>query len=383
MHKHISFVCVLLATIHAVNQPTAGFYVSTLAAIITNHTSIFVDSDPASLHLPSMSSVDDILVFMKESEARRKLDMKALEEKLTNERDKDKKELASDISNLTTKLTEIVETGVKKEIETAIKPIEELQNTLADEQKLMRVEHSSLLHKVLELEKKLETTTAEKPTSEPSHSISASVPSVLTDSNQHEEQDLQKTIVKAAKKILGFSLITDTYIQQAVEEHGLDPLDATKDKVYSIYDFLHYEMKIPEKEIKAMKILRTFRPVNQPDSGRLYAEFEEEASVNLINLYLRNLQPGRNVDIWIPPSLFQRFRSFDNACYAIRTGPGKFKAKVKFGEDDFVLIKKSPYSHSWVRISHLLTLPLLATQLRLLHPRLAETTGTKERSDPQ
>ena len=99
-----------------------------------------------------------------------------------------------------------------------------------------------------------------------------------------------------------------------------------------------------------MKIVRTFRAVKQPDSGILYAEFEEETSVDLINKYVGNLQPGRNVDIWIPPSLFLRFRDYDDACYKIRTGPGNFKAKVKYGEDDFVLIKKSPYSYSWVQV---------------------------------
>ena len=348
MHKLISFVLVLLVTIHAVSQTTAAITKPTIAAILTNYISIFVNSDPVCL--PTMSSVDDLLAFMKESEEKRELGMKALEEKLTIERDKDKKELTSEMSNLTTKLTELVKTGVKKEIETAVKPIEELQNTLLAEQKSMRVENSSLVHKVLELEKKLATNSGDKPASESCHSVSTSVPSVSTESNPPEEQNVQKMTVKAAKKILGFSLITATHLQQAVEEHGIDPLDETKAKVYSIFDFLHYEMKIPEKEIKAMKILRTFRSVNQPDSGRLYAEFEEEASANLINLYVRNLRPGRNVDIWIPPSLFQRFRGFDNACYNIRTGPGNFKAKVKYGVDDFVLIKKSPYTHSWVNV---------------------------------
>ena len=96
-----------------------------------------------------------------------------------------------------------------------------------------------------------------------------------------------------------------------------------------------------------MKILRTFRPSQQPDSDRLYAEFADLSSVNLINLYVRNLQPGTNVDIWIPPCLFQRFRDFDRLNYSIGKGPVNFKAKIKYGETVFVFVKKSPTCHSW------------------------------------
>ena len=99
-----------------------------------------------------------------------------------------------------------------------------------------------------------------------------------------------------------------------------------------------------------MKILRTFRPAKQPDSDRLYAEFADLTSVNLINLYVRNLQAGTNVDIWIPPCLFQRFRDFDQLNYSIRKGPGNFKAKIKYGETDFVLVKKSSSCHSWTTV---------------------------------
>ena len=109
-------------------------------------------------------------------------------------------------------------------------------------------------------------------------------------------------------------------------------------------------MKLPEDEFKDMKIMRTFRPARQPDSDRIYAEFEEEASVNLINLYTTNLQPGTNVDLWIPPSLFQRFRDFDRVKYQIRKGPGNFKAKIKYGEDDFILLKKSNSCPSWTNV---------------------------------
>ena len=99
-----------------------------------------------------------------------------------------------------------------------------------------------------------------------------------------------------------------------------------------------------------MTVLRTFRPASQPDSSRLYAEFGEESSVVLINSYVRNLQPGSNIDIWIPPSLYMRFRDFDSASYKLRTGPEKVKTKIKYGDSDFILVKKSPTCHSWSQV---------------------------------
>ena len=105
------------------------------------------------------TSLSDLLCFMKQSEENRKLEMKAFEDKLMTERDNDKNEFSKDISNLTATLAELVKTGMKDEIEAAVKPIEEKQNVIIDEQKSMRNEQTELAQKVLELEKKLESTT--------------------------------------------------------------------------------------------------------------------------------------------------------------------------------------------------------------------------------
>ena len=297
-------------------------------------------------------SMSDLLNFMKKSEENRKSDIKALEEKLSANREADKAEFTRDIDSLKTTLKDLVKSDVKDKIVTAVRPLEAKQNTLIDEQ-------SKLAKRILEIEKKIESGETRKENSEFDGVTSQSskpntypgVPQLSSSTSQElNEVFLRKSAVQAAKKILGFSEITTQHIQQAVAHHGLDPCAHDEAEACAIYDFLYFEMKIPEAEIKNMKILRTFRPARQPSSLRLYAEFSDEATTNLINKYVRNLQPGSNVDIWVPPSLYQRFRDFDAACYSIRNGPEKVKAKVKYGDDDFILVKKSPSSHSWSQV---------------------------------
>ena len=198
---------------------------------------------------------------------------------------------------------------------------------------VMMDEQTKLVNKVCKLEMRLESVANDK-TDKPVDN--SGIDDNSTESNEHtepsvndDETEARREAINRAKMILGFSKITDAHVKQAITEHELDEKDEMKAKIYAIYDFLYYEMKIPSDKVKEMKILRTFRPSQQPDSDRLYAEFADLSSVNLINLYVRNLQPGTNVDIWIPPCLFQRFRDFDRLNYSIRKGPGNFKAKIK------------------------------------------------------
>ena len=286
-------------------------------------------------------SINDLLMYMKQSDENRKIEIKALEEKLS------------------TTLTDLVKTGVKEEIDAAVEPIKTKQDDLATEQ-------SKLALKILEMERKLNSCTNDHGNTRPNTRVSgpgaepsahpcpppcpSPHPSLPCPSNGQEESFLRKVAVQKAKKILGFSDIPPLHLQQAIDEHGLDPNDDEEAKVCAVRDFLYYEMKIPEEKVKNMTVLRTFRPARQPDSSRLYAEFGEESSVVLINSYVRNLQPGSNIDIWIPPSLYMRFRDFDSASYKLRTGPEKVKTKIKYGDSDFILVKKSPTCHSWSQV---------------------------------
>ena len=276
---------------------------------------------------------------------------------------------------LSTTLKDAIKTGVKDEIKAAVKPLEEKQNDLIKEQKSMRADQTA--QKVLDLEKKLKP----KPTN--ISPIKAHIHPTATHSDSSEDQNdlsMRKSAIDAAKKILGFSNILPSHIQQAVIEHRSDPNDVELAKVNAVRDFLYYEMKVPETEIKRMKIIRTFRPANQPLSNRLYAEFDDEYTVNLINKYVRNLRDSANIHIWIHPSLYERFCDFDTASYIIRKGPGNFKARVKYGETDFILIKKSPSCPSWTKVIPEKLSPFNPTPPGYTNPSLSPPIGRENRS---
>ena len=325
------------------------------------------------------TTMNDLLEYMKKSDENRKSELKAMENKLAADRAADRDEFAQNLASLTNTINEFVKSGVKDEIVTAVKPIEEKQNKLMDEQ-------SELARRILEIEKKMESKDGEK-----ENIGSVNLPETAQHSRPNSHSDpisqelnetlLRKSAIQAAKKILGFSEITPHHIQQAIAFHGLNPDDPDEAGACAVKDFLYYEMKVPEVEIKKITVVRTFRPARQPDSNRLYAEFSDESTTNLINKYVRNLQPGSNVDIWIPPSLYQRFRDFDSACYNIRSGPEKVKAKVKYGEDDFILIKKSPLCHSWSRVIPDILSPFDPNPPSYLNPSGSPPIGRNNRNN--
>merc|ERR1719318_1339803 len=154
----------------------------------------------------------------------------------------------NDISSLTSKLTDLVQTGIENGIEKAVKPLEEKQKCMLDEQ-------TELVKKVSELEKRLELVAENK---NPGTTERATVTFINAKENtpvcvnyeqiDADEIEKRRLVVSDAKKILGFSKISDIHIKQAIEEHQIDEKDEEKAKIYAIYDFLFYEMKIPENE---------------------------------------------------------------------------------------------------------------------------------------
>ena len=72
-----------------------------------------------------MSSIDDIINLIKQARDK---------EVLATERAQDKRERAEEISSLTQTISGLIKNGVKEEVESAIKPIQEAQSSLAEEQ---------------------------------------------------------------------------------------------------------------------------------------------------------------------------------------------------------------------------------------------------------
>ena len=88
-------------------------------------------------------------------------------------------------------------------------------------------------------------------------------------------------------------------------------------------------------------IKRVFHPVKQPSGwNTLYAEFENTFESDLVNQHVRNLQPGKILCIYVPHSLYPRFRAVNEIAHSYRTGPVPHQTKVRYGISDFILLAK-------------------------------------------
>ena len=84
--------------------------------------------------------------------------------------------------------------------------------------------------------------------------------------------------------------------------------------------------------------------------------------------------------MWVPPCLWQRFRDYDNACFLIKKGSGDFKAKIKYGETDFVLTKKSPTCRSWTVVVPAKLSPLDPSASSYVTPSSSPPLGRSSRT---
>ena len=93
--------------------------------------------DPDSLDTtPStMTTLDDIVKLFKASDDNRSNERAQDKEDISKQREKDKEERAKEMANLTETVSGLIKSGVKDEVESALKPFQEAQSILSEEHK--------------------------------------------------------------------------------------------------------------------------------------------------------------------------------------------------------------------------------------------------------
>ena len=144
----------------------------------------------------------------------------------------------------------------------------------------------------------------------------------------------------------------------------------------AIIEFLNGEMKIPSYITDKITITKVFTPASQPTNwNKLYAEFSDTSTVELINQYVVNLVPGVSVSIYVPNSLFPRYCAVRDLEYSFRNGPVKHKTRIKYGISDFVLLVKPRNQHAPWSYPSLANLPPLQLSLYDGNPSSSPPTG--------
>ena len=97
-------------------------------------------------------------------------------------------------------------------------------------------------------------------------------------------------LINEGKRVIGLSPIDNNDIdiekQKGIENEAM---------ISAIRTFFMDDMNIPETTVAKMTIVRVFRPASNEDNEKLYVEFENEASVNIVHRYKKNLAPGLRI----------------------------------------------------------------------------------------
>lgn len=216
---------------------------------------------------------------------------------------------------------------INSSIEAAVAPVrdkqEELTSTVksvSDSVAKLEYDHAATKELVNDLKAEvssLRSGAASNPSaSHPARPLITPSPS----SNPTPEISSRNEVIDAisnAKRILGFSPIK---IDDVLPNRSTGP--SCTNAASSIRDFLHYEMKIPRDMADRFHILKVFPPASKLSGfDLLYAEFDSPAATEMILQYARYLQPGKQINIYVPQKLQMRFRSVNSLAHSYRKGP--------------------------------------------------------------
>ena len=289
-----------------------------------------------------------------------------------------------------------VASTIRSEVSASIAPLRQKQDEIVEDLEstkqrvtVVESENTETKAKVNELEKQL--ILVQRNLSHPTHhsqSHLAPPPSQLTGARvrsqpgqslppqtQHEPgHDGALAVLQAAKKVLGFSPISSEDIEFLKNKKAIN--DETEAMKAAIIEFLNGEMKIPSYITDKITITKVFTPASQPTNwNKLYAEFSDTSTVELINQYVVNLVPGVSVSIYVPNSLFPRYCAVRDLEYSFRNGPVKHKTRIKYGISDFVLLVKPRNQHAPWSYPSLANLPPLQLSLYDGNPSSSPPTG--------
>ena len=163
---------------------------------------------------------------------------------------------------------------------------------------------------------------------------------VLSPQPSQSEQSKIYSIVKEAKKTLGFSPISENDIKTVMEENNIT--DRKEGLVATIKDFLLLEMGMPLEESNQLKMNKIFRPHEATDSQseKIFVEFQEDNMPGVIFKYVRKMNKNSSIHIYIPPAFQARAADLEKCAYNLRHSEPTYNTKIRWGACDLLLERK-------------------------------------------
>jgi hypothetical protein len=265
----------------------------------------------------------------------------------------------SDFDKKIDNLNSLVKEGVRDEVHNAVSSIVDKQNQLEVKQISLESEQTILKSRVSEIETVLATLKSNPPSNiTPLASLAslASLPCNLPAKDSASTESDHNDPVKIAERILTDSKTKNIVGFAPIEKSDFDRLKAdnnlatdTEVMKAAFHEFADGEMKVPDYILANLSIVRLFTPKN-PSSKRLYVEFKDQITADLVWSYAKNLQSGIKMKPWVPPQFHERFSAIDRHAYQLRNGSVKFKTSIKFGISDIIYMQKPIYGGYWTDV---------------------------------
>ena len=260
------------------------------------------------------------------------------------------------------KFSEIIEKCVESKIESAINPVIERQNDLEKKTSDLSEELASL--RQLVVEKVSEPRTLQPQILHPSPGQAAGhtpswpqasvLPAEIPILSPHGTDASLKQRFESGRLTLGF---------EPIDIDDLDRISRVNDILESEYvmklaviEYLRFDMNV--KTLDTSNIVRVFTQPNkaEQDCLRLYAQFDNMTTVNLIWQHVNRLKgkPDHHVMIYVPASHQEQYSHLNTLGYPYRKpqhGMEKCSTRVRYGRDSLYLQFKPRSGNSWTTIN--------------------------------
>ena len=289
-----------------------------------------------------MTSIEDILSFLKADKDER-----------GREKEEDKIERANERAEDMRKIEELIKVGVKEEVNTILKP---LQDRLDKQEKVVE-EMTMQVSVILKEMETLKTSASNKPDfptlqhaereqpvqqhpapGQGQQAVQAEGP------GRGDQTDRVKQICSNARKVIGLSPIEPRMLEIQMQSYGAK--DIQEAMLMEVKNYLKCEMKVRPSVVEELEIVKVFHPAKD-DWNTLYVELGHELEVDLLYTYTKNItKKDHRVFPYIPKEMYRRYRGAESFLYSVRQ-KDRVRTKVKLGVDDLLLATKVQGSNYW------------------------------------
>ena len=303
-----------------------------------------------------MPTNQDILAFLKAEKEQREKEKD--EEKATRQRER-QEDMA--------KLAEMIKDGVKEEVQSALKPLEdriegqEKRTEGLSGQVVQLLEDMEALKSQVKVAK--EFPALPQPTGgalarfvaaggvtgdvtacdrEPGGGAAGIAPVFREVNDDSEARTLD--ICARARRIIGFTPIEPRMIELQKTAYGAK--DTQEAMLMEVKSYLKCEMKVKPCDIAKIDIVKVFPPAKK-EWNTLYVEFGSESEVDKLFSYTKVIcKADHRLTRWIPKELYNRFRALESMAYKLRQDRkiqgSKVRTRVKVGRSDLEFSVRLP-----------------------------------------